>query len=140
MHLVPEDTAPILTYPPLTQTDQLRPSDEQRIAPVKQMEELVVVAEREVLVEELLLEDEILMDVELVVLLVVLEDVELVLLVVELEVELDEVDEFELEDPPLAKTVISLLFPGVVAQSDVGGTLLFPAYPPPYSTLSPGLG
>jgi hypothetical protein len=136
MHLVPEDTVPMLTYPPLTQTDQLRPSDEQRIAPVKQVEELVVLAKCEVLVEELLLEDE----VAEVVLLAVLEYAELVLLVVGLEVELDEMDEFELEDPPLAKTVISLLFPGVVPQSDVGGTLLFPAYPPPYSTLSPGLG
>jgi hypothetical protein len=70
----------------------------------------------------------------------VLEDVELVVLVAVLEVEFDELDEFELEDPPLAKTVISLLLPGVVAQSDVGGTLPSPAYPPPYSTLSPGLG
>ena len=126
-HLVPEDTAPILTYPPLTQTDQLRPSDEQRIAPVRQIEKLVAGAECEVLVEEVELEEVELEEVGLVVLFMVLDDVELVLILVELKVELNELEELELEGTPLAKTVTSLLFPGVVAQSEVGGTLLSPA-------------
>jgi hypothetical protein len=116
IHLVPDETDPMLTNALFTQTDQLSPSEEHRITPVVHPEG----------VEE---------DVELV-----LEEVEVVAVDVEVEIEDDEVEDVE-EDvelevvlelepdklPPVPTTVTSRLLPAMLAQSEVLGTFVSPA-------------
>lgn len=83
--------------------------------------------------------------VEALVELLLVVTVEKVLMPVEMLEAVDVDDDEELEEPEefppveaLPTTVTSRLFTD--AQSDVAGTLLCPAYPPPYSTFVPGLG
>jgi hypothetical protein len=111
---------------PLTQTDQLRLSDEHWMAPVLQ-----TVAETAVVV----------LFAGLVVLNVVKVDIVVAATLVVLVLDGDELEEFDeppSPDEPLLLTVTLKSF--IEAQSEVAGTFVSPAYPPPYSTFVPGLG
>jgi hypothetical protein len=58
-----------------------------------------------------------------------------------LEVDCDELEEFDEPLPPDKPLLLTVTLKSFIeAQSEVAGTFVSPAYPPPYSTFVPGLG